>query len=364
MNSIINEFRAFINDNVDYIVDVYADKQGRNQWNCICACMNWIEVALDNISSIKYDEKNINIKCMQAYSYISAIDLVWESVKQLHRVIFAVKGIPFEEDNRVFENQLDINDNEYFKHLRAIFGAHPVNLKDPSNPKAKYFANWPNEDCFGEYDFISTLWSADTDEEAEDIRIGFRFSQLDEFLNIRYEYINVLKDKLNDDINRHYSKMRKEKIKSSDNIRVQLDILKSELDIRSKNDYYSGIINKLIGFFNSERVISSNNHAITMYLKELQYVINELKHNIQEMIFTELESDSIIYLKPPKEIYYNLSKVYSYYNNYGVNIDNYNFYIKPIAEFLEEYVDINYDMSYEECSLAINAGLFEYWCKN
>ena len=363
MNSIINAFREFVNDNIDYMVDVYSNKQGKNQWNCICASMNWIEVALDNISYIQYDEKNINIKCMQVYSYISAIDLIWESIKQLHRVIVSPKGVPFKDDTRVFEKQLDLNDNEYFKHLRAIFGAHPVNIKNPKNTKeTQYFANWPGEDLFGDNDIMCSLWSADA--EAKDIRIGFKFSQLDEFLNIRYEYLNVLKDKLNEDINKHYNKMRKEKIKSSDDIRVQLDILKSELDIRKKDDYYSGIIDDLIGFFNSDRVISSNNPVILRYLDELQDVINELKHNIQEMIFTELESHSIIHLRSPKELYYNLSKVYDYYNNYDINIDNYNFYIKPIAEFLKDYVDITYDMSYEECSLAINAGLFEYWCNN
>ncbi|MGL5713131.1 MAG: hypothetical protein ACRCXT_23630 [Paraclostridium sp.] len=364
MKLILNEFREFVNDNLDYMIDVYANNNGRNQWNCICACMNWIEVALDNISCIEYDEKNINIKCMQVYSYISAIDLIWESIKQLNRVIVSPKGIPFKDDTRVFEKQLDLHDNEYFKHLRAIFGAHPVNIKDPSNPTAKYFANWPNEDRFGGYDFISTLWTSDTGEEALDLRIGFKFSQLDEFLNIRHEYLNVLKDKLSEDINKHYDKMRKIKIESSDDIRAQLDILKSELEIRKTDDYYSGIIDNLIGFFNSERVISSNNPVIFRYLNELQDVINELKHNIQEMIFTELESHSIIYLSPPKELYYNLSKVYDYYNNYDINIDNYNFYIKPIAEFLKEHVDISYYMSYEECSLAIKAGLFEYWCKN
>lgn len=363
MKSILNEFREFVNDNVDYMIDEYANKHGRNQWNCICACMNWIEVALDNISNIKYDEKNINIKCMQAYSYISAIDLVWESVQQLHRVIFEVKTIPLEEDNRVFENQLQMNDNEYFKHLRAIFGAHPVNIKNPKNTReTQYFANWPGDDLFGNNDLICSLWSADV--EAEDIKIGFKFSQLDKFLKIRYEYLNVLKDKLNENINKYYSKMRKVKIDPSDDIRVQLDILKSELDIRKTDDYYSGIIDDLIGFFSSDRIINSNNFVITKYLEELKVVINELKYNIQEMIFRELESDSIIHLKHPKEIHYNLSKVYDYYNNYGVNIDNYNFYIKPIAEFLKGYVDITYDMSYEECSLVINAGLFEYWCKN
>lgn len=362
MNSILNEFREFVNDNIDYMVDVYADKHGRNQWNCICACMNWIEVALDNISNIEYDEKNINIKCMQAYLYISAIDLIWESVQQLNRVVFPNTPIPFKDDTKVFKNKLDINDNEYFKHLRAIFGAHPVNIKNPKNTReTQYFANWPGEDLFGDDDLMCSLWSADA--KAKDIRIGFKFTQLDEFLNIRYEYINVLKDKLSEDINKYYKKMRKIKIESSDDIRVQLDILKSELEVRKTDDYYNGIIDDLIEFFNSKRIISSNNPVITRYLEELQEVVDELKHNIQAMIFTELESDSIIHLKYPKEIFYNLTKVYDYYNNYGINIDNYNFYIKPIAEFLKDYVEITYDMSYEECLLSINAGLFEYWYK-
>lgn len=78
---------------------------------------------------------------------------------------------------------MNLNDNEYFKHLRAVFGAHPINIKNKQTKSkgADYFANWPNIDRIGEYDFVSTLWSADT--EAEDMRIGFKFEQLEKFLD-------------------------------------------------------------------------------------------------------------------------------------------------------------------------------------
>lgn len=362
MDSIIKNFRDFINDNVDFVVDVYADKKRRNKWNCICSCMDWIDVSIEYIKNIKYDEDNINIKSMQVYSYISSIDVLWESVQQLHRVIFDTNSIPFTKNTDIFNNQLNIDDNEYFKHLRAVFGAHPVNLKDPSNKKNKntqYFASWPNEDHFGDYDFVSTLWSADVD--LEDLRIGFKFKQLEEFLNIRYGYIQELQDKLKEDIDKHYSKMREIKIESSDDIKEQLDILKEELNSRKKDDYYNYKLYKLIGFFNSNYMEDRNNPVIERYLEKLEIVVKDLKNNIQEMNFTELKSEYIISPKYPKEIYYNLTKVWDYYHNYGKKVFDYSYYIEPIAEFLKDYVKINYDMEYYDCLLSINAGLFEYW---
>lgn len=362
MNSIITDFREFTNDNVDYMVDRYADKKGRNKWNCICSCMDWITVSIEYIENIKYDENNINIKSMQVYSYISAIDVMWQSVQQLHRVIFDTTSIPFTKNTEVFNNQLKIDDNEYFKHLRAVFGAHPVNLKDPSNKNNKntqYFASWPNEDIFRDYDFVSFLWSADV--ESEDLMIGFKFKQLEEFLNIRYRYLIDLKDKLKKDIDNHYNEMRKIKIESSDNIKDQLNILKKELNDRKTDDYYNYILDKLIGFFNLDCIDNKNNPIIERYLEKLEVVVDELKNNIQEMNFIELESDYIINIKYPSEIYYNLTKVWSYYNTYERDFDNYNYYIGPIAEYLKDYAEINYDMEYYDCLLNINAGLFEYW---
>ncbi|WP_369284392.1 hypothetical protein [Paraclostridium bifermentans] len=362
MDSIIKNFRDFINDNVDFVVDVYADKKGRNKWNCICSCMDWIDVSIEYIKNIKYDEDNINIKSMQVYAYISSIDVLWESVQQLHRVIFDTNSIPFTKNTDIFNNQLNIDDNEYFKHLRAVFGAHPVNLKDPSNKdnrKTKYFASWPNEDHFEDYDFVSTLWSADVN--SEDLRIGFKFKQLEEFLNIRYRYIQDLQNKLKEDIDKHYSKMSEIKIESSDDIKEQLNILKEELNSRKKDDYYNYKLDKLIGFFNSNYMEDRNNPVIERYLEKLKIVVRDLKNNIQAMNFTELEREYIISPKYPKEIYYNLTKVWDYYHNYGKKVFDYSYYIEPIAEFLKDYVKINYDMEYYDCLLSINSGLFEYW---
>lgn len=74
-----------------------------------------------------------------------------------------------------------------------------------------------------------------------------------------------------------------------------------------------------------------------------------------------LRENKIIYSNASKEgvpaimqkvsgnTYYNLSKIYDNYHKYETNIDNYNFYINPIAEFLKDYVCINYDMGYDEC---------------
>ena len=72
------------------------------------------------------------IDCMNFYKYVSAIDVVCEGIYQLHRIFMGKESLPFTDDKSIFNNNIlnTQNDDEFFKELRACFGAHPVNLKN------------------------------------------------------------------------------------------------------------------------------------------------------------------------------------------------------------------------------------------
>ena len=75
----------------------------KNQWNIICSCMDWISVAIRNLYDMKNDNTNIDVLSMQTYLYISSIDIIFEAIIQLHRVLACDNSIPFKNDNSVFQ---------------------------------------------------------------------------------------------------------------------------------------------------------------------------------------------------------------------------------------------------------------------
>jgi len=142
-NSKIVKFRNFINENSDYLIKTEIGKK-KNRWNVICSAMDWIDVSTSRISNVNLNANNIkdiNLFSTEVFFYISMIDIIFESIKQLHRVIIDINSVPFFNEKSCFSNHNYSNDNDYFKHIRAIFGAHPVNLRDKENEK--WFASWP-----------------------------------------------------------------------------------------------------------------------------------------------------------------------------------------------------------------------------
>ncbi len=167
---LIIKFRDKVNSNSYFVLQRYKNMNEKNQWNIICSCMDWISVAIRNLYDMKNDNTNIDVLSMQTYLYISSIDIIFEAIIQLHRVLACDNSIPFKNDNSVFQKNTPfehMDDNTYFKHIRATFGAHPVNLNDKSG---QWFASWPYKDSMDEYDFQVRLYSNKPNQE--DITFG------------------------------------------------------------------------------------------------------------------------------------------------------------------------------------------------
>lgn len=354
--NLIKAFRDKVNSNSYFTLHKYKNKNGKNHWNLICACMDWIDVSIDYLRNGKFETENINIMSMQVYTYISSVDIVWQSVQQLHRAIIDSKTIPFKGEKIIFkDNELFKDDNEYFKHIRAVFGAHPVNLKDRNE---RWFASWPTTGIYERFDFAVTLYSSEV--ESQDIVFGFRFDELKHFLQTRYDYLLVLQK----EIDSQYENYKKEKsshvINSSKNILEQLKILMDECEDRLDNDYYRYVIEEVLIIYEAKNTLDENKKITDEYKNELKKVVLELKDNLQRMRFKELKFDYIVNHRHPKEIHYSLSKIYECLR--GTRDDHmYNFYLKMISDYLREYVIINNNMSKKEIFMLIKTGLFNYW---
>lgn len=187
---LINKFRNKVNEH-DFVLFKYKNVNGKDQWSCICSAMDWITVAMEYIADVKSDKRSIR-QSMEMYAYISSIDVVWEAVQQLHRVVFQTNQSPFKKECGCFSDKiLDEDDNSYFKTIRASFGAHPVNLAGEEKDE-KFFASWSGTFLGGDYSVL--LYSNKVGKGFREMQL--KAEELNKFLEKRYDHLNQLIDEL------------------------------------------------------------------------------------------------------------------------------------------------------------------------
>lgn len=321
---LISRFRDKVNSNSYFILYKYGNIENKNRWNIICSCMDWISVAVRTVNVPKLDMNNLDSKTMEVYSYISTIDIIHEAIKQLHRVLINNKTIPFQNQKKIFkDNKLCKDDNSYFKQVRAIFGAHPVNI---DNIDGKRFASWPYQSDTDDFDLQVSLYSNEL--EKDDILFGIKFKEIDEFLFHHYSYLQKLIDEMDKQFNEFCLIKKNQLIPRIDNPLEQLKILTIESKSRLNNDYYTDIIDSLKILFNTQ-LNSSLKEFEVKYKNQLIKVLNEVINNLQNMKIIDLKTSKIISPDYHSELFYELSKLLSCLleNNYDHLL---NYYIKQI----------------------------------
>lgn len=331
----ITAFRQLVNDNNQFVSKAYANKQGKNQWNLICSSMDWISVAIRNLHSFPALDSNIDVRVMQIYSLISSIDIVYEAVMQLHRVFFgySTKRMPFKGERIIFRERIfDKDDSEYFKEIRACFGAHPVNLYGEG--KEKRFASWPYEGFTkSSSDLEVRLYSNFPNKE--DIVLGLNLKELVAFLQSRYEYL----DNISLEIKRQYELCKKElelaPIAHCKDVRESVEILLKENESRFNNDYYRSTLEELALLLSTHLSEAELAEEELKFKNSLEPLIEELRKNLQEVNIVDLQNDNL--LNPTSSIestlQYELPKFYS--SVLGSRRDEdplFEFYLKRINE--------------------------------
>ena len=266
----------------------YQNNNDKNQWNCICSAMDWIEASANYI----HNHEIASLHDIELYAYISSVDIIVEAVEQLHRVIFADnKKTIFADDNDCFlDNPFDQSDRKFFKELRACFGAHPVRLNDPEEPNnknAKRFASWPS--TIGSGDISVILYSNRVGGKS--IELGMKFEQLEWFLNKYYSYLTVLAEALDVQYHDFCEQKRHEKFSCMGTPIERLKILKAESQKRLNIHYYNHAIDSLMRVYQLKITNKQNLGLVQEYRNDLLPAIDEIHDNLQGMTFAELKYD-------------------------------------------------------------------------
>ncbi|MEH7126581.1 hypothetical protein V7127_25670 [Bacillus sp. JJ1773] len=306
--SLIDKFRRKVNSNHSFVLNQYRNQQGKNLWNIICSCMDWIEVAVNGLPFIQLKHKNPNVASLNLMQLICSMDLVKESVHQLYRV-FELE-YPFKKDNSVFLKQQ--SDDDYFKHKRAVFGVHPVNLKGQDG--SRYFASWSSSKTEG--DFATFVYSNKIG--VEDQLYSIRINDLFQYANMRYLLLEEVMKKIEHDFLTHQHKHKEAEITRAQSHLDHLGILKKENLWRyGKGEAYWSEIETLQRLYSID--ISSFDISIQAmvekYRNALLKVIREVHQNLQIMNIEELSTYEI--LNPFENLghSYNKEKLMVYLHN-------------------------------------------------
>lgn len=351
---LIRLFRNKINGNNGFMLHIYRQNEGKNLWNCICACMDWIEVSNNSLIDLNIEDSNINAKSMKAFSFLSSVDIIIEATIQLHRVIVDNNSEPFSDEKTIFSNQQGYkNDKQFFKHIRAIFGAHPVNLKGIDN--VKWFASWPTDHVYREYDLAVILYPSDPVMNSQEF--GIKFKDIWAIADKYYSYLEVLINEVDRMYDEYCAEMRAVPIPYSESKFELIEILKLESKQRLNNDYYRSIIDDLKLYYTAYSGMDNYDEKIKSFVLKLDDLLNEIYSNLQNMIFSDLKNDYVIYPDWPQEINYCLQKVVESLKNEG--FDNmFGYHIEKITSFLEGVIDIRKANGDNEILLYIYTGLY------
>lgn len=204
----------------------------------------------------KSDIFSLYTTSLHVMQYIVAIDLMVESIIQLYRVLWGKDDYPLKKDKSVFDRN-DLIDDAYFKHLRAAFGTHPVNLKSHDGAKKssggeKWYASWTSANLFNEEIFEVTLYSNQYKIE-DDYVLKIDLEEIHLYATKRYNLLTDLKELLENEIKNHQIKYLKEIIPINDDSILQLEILITEDNRRFPlGTGYASELSKIKSFLESD----------------------------------------------------------------------------------------------------------------
>jgi hypothetical protein len=200
---LIYDFRDKINEN-QFFYENYRNIDGKNKWNIICSAMDWIQVTTEGLPQINlsFEEKPwlIPLQSLNLMQYIVSIDLLVDSIIQLFRVLGGRNLYPLSKNNEIFK-QSELSDDKFFKHIRAVFGTHPVNLSSldgvPNKSKERFYASYSTKDIFEEKKYIVFLYSNTAmDEDLREFEVDIEKINL--YVEKRYQLLSQLMEKVDE----------------------------------------------------------------------------------------------------------------------------------------------------------------------
>ena len=248
--------------------------------------MDWIDVALEYINNYKFNcNGSLNKQSIDFYTYISCIDIMCQSINQLSRVLLDYSHDVFSGEKGCFMSKCevftDIDDNAYFKEIRACFGAHPVNIGKKGH---KHFASWPSVASFtGKLYSLLVYKSNYSDNE---FIFEVKIDELNSFLIKRYEFLKELINKINEQYELFCGEKRNKDIQKNDDTHLYINNLISASKERMNREDYSYILQFIKDVYDYDSIGNESNGAVlNEYKNFLVTVLDGIYKNLQEMNF-------------------------------------------------------------------------------
>lgn len=288
-NDLLRGFRNKVNKE-GMIFHIFRNKDNKNRWSILCSAMDWIEVALEGIDPALLSRENDNKSSIRMITFVSCIDILWEAIQQIHRVLFDTNEIPFKDDNSIFKQ--DVSDNIFFKTIRACFAAHPVNLQEvyPDDVRnERWFASWSGG-TFSKKDFSVILYSNIPDKESRFFNVSF--SELMQFAKSRYFYLNELMKQMDLIILEYKCNYKKIAIENKTEIDERITLLIEENKKRLDCAYYNDELNRIRFIFKQSNFKNSKNQKVVdVYRKDLLLELEEIHNHLQDMVMDNLDTE-------------------------------------------------------------------------
>lgn len=328
----LNGLSEFINGEYqDDILLVLDKKYQDDKWSTICSAVHWfrtVEKYLTSEDLLKENKEDYNWG--EVYLFLSAVDIVVEGVNDVNKIAKNnEKARLFYKNNDIFKDEKK-DDWEYFKNIRAIFGAHPTKLKDnkeyivstyptPYNSLADRLSGTVKK-----WDYYTLLWKKEKSKSLEQLSFGFKFEDIEMYLDKCINYLDVIYKDFLDMIYNYKNEISKEKIEQVDGPIKQLNILLKE-DERRLNSRYEFILKDIKILLNTKITDKKNRKIYEKYknilINQIPYLYNVIQHPEKYDNINEIENvldSKVEYFTESSSYYY--TKLYEYWNNIDMEV--------------------------------------------
>lgn len=337
------QLREAINEHLGFI-EKHTTENSKYKFHGVLVCLDWIDVSVTSIQNALDELKNakgIDV-CVKINQFIFCIDILWECVMQLHRFFVDEKTIPMSAEKSIFSNRLyPVDDNDYFKEIRAIFGVHSVNL-DPKKkaPENYKFVGIPSIDGItDQYELVALLYSNIYEEESK--RLLVPIAELITFYLSRYEYLNTIRKAVESITERTRNEFIRKTIQRVDDPIAQIDILINEDKDRFWGMLYTEELEQYKHFFET-KFSPSNEGKIEGFRNKVFDRIKTIADNMQTMSGNDDEKENNLLFpkyRPRYETFgYEFAQLYK-----RVFLGAFSYcFAEILIEPLKEYVCFNY----------------------
>ncbi len=320
---IIRDFRKTVTGNNSFVRHHFTeypqlkDNNKKNLWSKICACMDWIDVSITGLQEYpSFNTKDINKGALEFAQFILTIDMVSEAIKNLWMTFSLAEDInnyPFKDDKKIFNGVIwgkSVDDDTYFKHLRAFFGMHSVNGNEVNVPidgeqiKVRFFSSWSTSRD-GE-NFSLTIYS--NNKQAEKKYGGILLIKVEELLSyasMRYQSLSELSKEIKLFYSKTIANIRSENqislCKESSALEKMIALKEFAAKTIYFKDYYSQYIDWYIKILqvSLDKYSSEDKQIIKSFLKVLENkIIPAYQKALNDFVYTESPDIELISINP------------------------------------------------------------------